>query len=57
MFDYMPAHWLTFLTAAVLLNLSPGPDVAFILGHAVRGGVRAGFVAMFGVWTGACATS
>jgi threonine/homoserine/homoserine lactone efflux protein len=55
MFDYMPAHWLTFLTAAVLLNLSPGPDIAFILGHAVRGGVRAGFVAMFGVWTGACA--
>ena len=53
MFDYSLLHWTTFLTAAVLLNLSPGPDIAFILGRTVRGGRRAGFAAMFGVWAGA----
>ncbi len=55
MFDYSLLHWTTFLTAAVLLNLSPGPDIAFILGQTVRGGKRSGFAAMFGVWTGAFA--
>lgn len=54
MFDYSLAHWLAFLSAAVLLNLSPGPDIAFILGHTMRGGKRAGFSALFGVWSGAC---
>ncbi|ULR46601.1 LysE family translocator [Rhizobium sp. K102] len=54
MFEYSLAHWLAFLSAAVLLNLSPGPDIAFILGHTMRGGKRAGFSALFGVWSGAC---
>ncbi|MBY5401778.1 LysE family translocator [Rhizobium sp. WSM1274] len=54
MFDYSLAHWLAFLSAAVLLNLSPGPDIAFILGHTMRSGKRAGFSALFGVWSGAC---
>ncbi|MDO3432318.1 LysE family translocator [Rhizobium sp. CBN3] len=54
MFDYSLAHWLAFLSAAVLLNLSPGPDIAFILGHTMRGGKRDGFSALFGVWSGAC---
>lgn len=53
MFDYTFLHWTTFLTAAVLLNLSPGPDIAFILGQTVRHGRRAGFSAMLGIWTGA----
>ncbi len=53
MFDYSFLHWSTFLTAAVLLNLSPGPDIAFILGQTVRGGRKSGFAAMLGVWTGA----
>ncbi len=53
MFDYSLLHWTTFLTAAVLLNLAPGPDIAFILGQTVRGGQRSGFAAMFGIWTGA----
>jgi len=53
MFDYAFAHWLTFLTAAMLLNLSPGPDIAFILGQTAKGGSKAGFAAMFGIWTGA----
>lgn len=52
MFDYSLVHWTTFLGAALLLNLSPGPDIAFILGQTVRRGRRAGFAAMAGVWAG-----
>jgi threonine/homoserine/homoserine lactone efflux protein len=52
MFDYSLVHWTTFLGAALLLNLSPGPDIAFILGQTVRRGRRAGFAAMGGVWAG-----
>ena len=55
MFDYSLLHWGTFLVAAVLLNLSPGPDIAFILGQTVRGGRRSGFAACLGIWTGAFA--
>ncbi|ASW08083.1 MULTISPECIES: LysE family translocator [unclassified Rhizobium] len=54
MFDYSLAHWMGFLTAAILLNLSPGPDIAFILGHTIRSGMRSGFAALFGIWSGAC---
>ncbi|MGM4980454.1 LysE family translocator [Hyphomicrobiales bacterium] len=54
MFDYSLAHWIAFLTAATLLNLSPGPDIAFILGHTIRSGMRSGFAALFGIWSGAC---
>ncbi|KAA1177899.1 LysE family translocator [Rhizobium tropici] len=54
MFDYSLAHWIGFLTAATLLNLSPGPDIAFILGHTIRSGMRSGFAALFGIWSGAC---
>ncbi|MEM7171328.1 MAG: LysE family translocator [Pseudomonadota bacterium] len=50
---YDLAHWITFFSAAVLLNLSPGPDFAFILGHTVKGGPRQGFAAMLGIWAGA----
>jgi threonine/homoserine/homoserine lactone efflux protein len=52
-FDYSLAHWMTFLTAAVLLNLSPGPDMAFILAQTAKRGVQSGFSAMFGIWAGA----
>ncbi|MFC5760658.1 LysE family translocator [Rhizobium sp. GCM10022189] len=54
MLDYSLAHWIGFFTAAVLLNLSPGPDMAFIIGHTIKSGTRAGFSAVFGIWTGAC---
>ncbi len=53
MFDYSLTHWVTFLTASVLLSLSPGPDMAYILAQTARHGRRAGFSAMFGIWTGA----
>ncbi|WDP92713.1 MAG: LysE family translocator [Desulfobacter sp.] len=53
MFDYTFSHWVTFFTAAFLLNLSPGPDMAFILGQTARRGISSGFSAMFGIWSGA----
>jgi len=53
MFDYSFAHWASFLSAAFLLNLSPGPDMAFILGQTLKRGISAGFCAMFGIWLGA----
>src|SRR5699024_869669 len=53
MFDYSMAHWLAFFAAEFLLNLSPGPDMVYILGQTARNGTRTGFVAMFGVWSGA----
>ncbi len=46
MFDYSIVHWMTFLSAAVLLNLSPGPDIAFTLGQTLRSGRRDGVAAM-----------
>jgi threonine/homoserine/homoserine lactone efflux protein len=52
LFSYDLAHWATFLVAVVLLELSPGPDMAFILGHTVKGGVRNGMTALAGVWFG-----
>jgi len=53
MFDYSALHWTTFFMAALLLNISPGPDIAFILGQTMRGGRRSGFAAMLGIWSGA----
>jgi threonine/homoserine/homoserine lactone efflux protein len=52
MFDYTFAHWSTFLIAAVLLNLTPGPDIAYVLAHTLKSGLRSGFAALFGVWSG-----
>lgn len=53
MLHYDLAHWSAFLATALVLNLAPGPDIAFILGHTARGGTRGGTAAMLGIWTGA----
>lgn len=47
--------FIVFLTGAVLLNLTPGPDMAFTLASAVRGGARAGVAAAIGIGFGALA--
>lgn len=52
MLQYDFVHWSEFLSAALLLNLAPGPDLAFILGHTARGGRQHGLAAMLGVWAG-----
>ncbi len=41
-----------FIAAGILLNLTPGPDVLYIVTHALRRGVRAGMVAALGITAG-----
>lgn len=50
MIDYSIMHWVTFVGATILLNLSPGPDMAFMLGQTIKGGRSWGFAAMLGMW-------
>ena len=47
-------HLLLFIGAGLLLNLTPGPDVFFIVSHALRGGARRGLVAALGIAAGCC---
>jgi len=43
---------LLFIFAGLLLNLTPGPDVLYIVSHALRGGARAGIAAALGITAG-----
>ncbi|MBK1685377.1 LysE family translocator [Rhodoferax fermentans] len=43
---------LLFIAAGWLLNLTPGPDVLYIVTHSLRSGARAGIVAGLGITTG-----
>lgn len=43
---------LLFCAAGLLLNLTPGPDVLYIVSSALRGGARAGVVAALGITAG-----
>ena len=45
-------HLLLFMVAGLVLNLTPGPDVMFIIASAVRAGARAGMVAALGIAAG-----
>ncbi|MFZ4625350.1 MAG: LysE family translocator [Rhodoferax sp.] len=41
-----------FVLAGILLNLTPGPDVLFIVSHALKSGWRTGAVAALGITVG-----
>jgi len=41
-----------FLAAGILLNLTPGPDTAYILGRSIAQGRAAGIASAFGITTG-----
>ncbi len=43
---------LLFVIAGLLLNLTPGPDVLYIVANALRSGARAGMVAALGITAG-----
>ncbi|MDB5957206.1 LysE family translocator [Ramlibacter sp.] len=45
-------HLLLFAAAGLLLNLTPGPDVLYIVSQALRAGARAGVVAGLGITAG-----
>jgi threonine/homoserine/homoserine lactone efflux protein len=52
MIDHWQA-WLLFLSAVLALNISPGPDMIYILSRTIAHGRRVGFACSFGVCTGA----
>ncbi|RYF16788.1 MAG: LysE family translocator [Comamonadaceae bacterium] len=45
-------HLILFIAAGLLLNLTPGPDVLYIVSNALRAGARAGVVAGLGITAG-----
>jgi RhtB (resistance to homoserine/threonine) family protein len=45
-------HLLLFVAAGWLLNLTPGPDVLYIVTNALRSGAKAGVVAGLGITAG-----
>ena len=48
-------HFGLFAGAALLLNLTPGPDTIYVVSHATARGVRSGAVAALGIGTGCLA--
>ena len=51
----MPVEWsdlAVFMSAALMLNLTPGNDMMFVLGQSLRGGMCSGVAASFGIATG-----
>ncbi|MDB5870759.1 MAG: Lysine exporter protein [Ramlibacter sp.] len=45
-------HLLLFIAAGWLLNLTPGPDVLYIVSNSLRSGAKAGVVAGLGITAG-----
>ena len=45
-------HLVLFIAAGILLNLTPGPDVLYIVANSLRSGVKAGVVAALGINAG-----
>jgi RhtB (resistance to homoserine/threonine) family protein len=45
-------HLLLFVAAGILLNLTPGPDVLYIVSQSLRAGAKAGVVAGLGITAG-----
>lgn len=45
-------HLPLFIAAGLLLNLTPGPDVVYIVTHGLKHGARAGTVAALGITAG-----
>lgn len=51
------AHFPFFLVAVFLLNVTPGPDTAYIVGRSVAQGRSAGLVSALGISAGCCVHS
>jgi len=48
-----PVFWLVFFSAALALNLSPGPDLLYVISRTLSGGRRIGVISACGVCSGA----
>lgn len=46
-------YWMLFLGAALALNLSPGPDLIYVISRTVAQGTKVGLASAAGLWTGA----
>lgn len=46
------AAFLTFIVAALALNLAPGPDMLYVIGRSLGQGRRAGVVSALGIFCG-----
>lgn len=47
-------HFGLFCAAVLLLNLTPGPDTAYIVGQSIAQGRRAGLLSALGISAGCC---
>ena len=47
------SYWLLFLSAAIAINISPGPDLIYILSKTIAQGRKIGIASSLGVCTGA----
>ena len=46
-------YWMVFLGAALALNLSPGPDLIYVISRTIAQGTKVGLASAAGLWTGA----
>ncbi len=47
------SYWILFLTTAFILNITPGPDMIFLVSKTISHGKKAGFATILGLGTGA----
>lgn len=46
-------YWMLFLGAALALNISPGPDLIYVISRTIAQGTKVGLASAAGLWTGA----
>jgi threonine/homoserine/homoserine lactone efflux protein len=49
----MDTYWIVFLSAALILNISPGPDMIYLVSQTMSHGKKAGFASVLGLGIGA----
>jgi RhtB (resistance to homoserine/threonine) family protein len=47
------SYWMLFLSAAIAINITPGPDMIYILSRTIAQGRKIGIASSFGVCSGA----
>ena len=46
-------YWMVFFGTALALNLSPAPDLIYVISRTIAQGTRVGLASAAGLWTGA----
>ncbi|MDC7125081.1 MAG: LysE family translocator [Spirochaetales bacterium] len=46
-------YWIVFISAAVILNISPGPDMIYLISQSMSSGKKVGFASVLGLGSGA----